>query len=190
MLRACCNIHSVSGLLVQAKYSMRRLPIEEENEHWRRGGGSRRRSGRQRSRGAASCNRSRQQLVDGVRGLGRRAANPRAFARDVGRRRHLLRNRTRGPLFKPVAPTASVPLTPAGELLWEPGQVTVCCTTDDDVHAVAAVGTEPTVGSTSTAATSAGSGAGRTTPPPAKPAGSCLAGTAQGSTPQLRTTRG
>jgi hypothetical protein len=42
-----------------------------------------------------------------------------------------------------VAPTASVPLTPAGELLWEPGQVTVCCTTDDDVHAVAAVGTEP-----------------------------------------------
>ena len=29
---------------------------------------------------------------------------------------------------------------------WTPGQVTVCCTTDDDVHAVAAVGSEPTVG--------------------------------------------
>jgi predicted metal-dependent enzyme (double-stranded beta helix superfamily) len=30
--------------------------------------------------------------------------------------------------------------------VWERGQVTVCCTTDDDVHAVAAVGKEPTVG--------------------------------------------
>ncbi|WP_410657284.1 hypothetical protein [Amycolatopsis sp. lyj-112] len=29
---------------------------------------------------------------------------------------------------------------------WERGQVTVCCTTDDDVHAVVAVGDEPTVG--------------------------------------------
>lgn len=48
-----------------------------------------------------------------------------------------------------VKPAASEPgraLTPAGEHVWERGQVTVCCTTDDDVHAVAAVGDEPTVG--------------------------------------------
>jgi hypothetical protein len=44
------------------------------------------------------------------------------------------------------ASTAGAALTPAGEELWEPGQVSVCCTTDDDVHAVAAVGNEPTVG--------------------------------------------
>src|SRR2546430_14763478 len=37
-------------------------------------------------------------------------------------------------------------LTPAGEHVWDTGQVTVCCTTDDDVHTVAAVGEEPTVG--------------------------------------------
>jgi 3-mercaptopropionate dioxygenase len=48
--------------------------------------------------------------------------------------------------LKPVAPTACAALTPAGEELWKPGQVTVCCTTDDDVHAVTAVGNEPTVG--------------------------------------------
>ncbi|MGH3318344.1 MAG: hypothetical protein ACRDO0_19540 [Nocardioidaceae bacterium] len=48
--------------------------------------------------------------------------------------------------LKPTASTASTPLRPAGEMRWEPGQVTVCCTTDDDVHAVAAVGREPTVG--------------------------------------------
>jgi predicted metal-dependent enzyme (double-stranded beta helix superfamily) len=48
--------------------------------------------------------------------------------------------------LKPVAPDAGDALTPAGEELWEPGQVTVCCTTDDDVHAVTAVGSEPTVG--------------------------------------------
>jgi predicted metal-dependent enzyme (double-stranded beta helix superfamily) len=48
--------------------------------------------------------------------------------------------------LKPQAPAAGTPLTPAGEERWEPGQVTVCCTTDDDVHAVAAVGDEPTVG--------------------------------------------
>ena len=48
--------------------------------------------------------------------------------------------------LKPVAPTAGAPLTPAGEERWAPGQVTVCCTTDDDVHAVTAVGDEPTVG--------------------------------------------
>jgi predicted metal-dependent enzyme (double-stranded beta helix superfamily) len=47
---------------------------------------------------------------------------------------------------KPAASTASAPLTPAGETEWTPGQITVCCTTDDDVHAVAAVGSEPTVG--------------------------------------------
>lgn len=40
----------------------------------------------------------------------------------------------------------SGPLTPAGEELFERGQVTVCCTTDDDVHSVAAVGDIPTVG--------------------------------------------
>ena len=48
--------------------------------------------------------------------------------------------------LKPTASTASAPLTPAGETRWSPGQVTVCCTTDDDVHAVTAVGSEPTVG--------------------------------------------
>lgn len=48
--------------------------------------------------------------------------------------------------LKPTASTASTPLTPAGETRWSPGQVTVCCTTDDDVHAVTAVGSEPTVG--------------------------------------------
>lgn len=45
-----------------------------------------------------------------------------------------------------LKPTAAGPLTPAGESRWVPGQVTVCCTTDDDVHAVAAVGDEPTIG--------------------------------------------
>ncbi|PXY21303.1 hypothetical protein [Prauserella muralis] len=38
------------------------------------------------------------------------------------------------------------PLTPAGEQVWQRGEVTVCCTTDDDVHAVTAVGDAPTVG--------------------------------------------
>jgi hypothetical protein len=28
--RACCSIHAVSGLLVSAKYSMRRLPMERK----------------------------------------------------------------------------------------------------------------------------------------------------------------
>src|SRR3954451_16565365 len=37
---------------------------------------------------------------------------------------------------KPTAAEAGRPLTPAGEHVWERGQVTVCCTTDDDVHAV------------------------------------------------------
>lgn len=47
---------------------------------------------------------------------------------------------------KPTAADAGTPLTPAGEQLFEHGAVTVCCTTDDDVHAVAAVGDVPTVG--------------------------------------------
>ncbi|MEO3810956.1 hypothetical protein ABGB17_18305 [Sphaerisporangium sp. B11E5] len=47
---------------------------------------------------------------------------------------------------KPVASEPVRALTPAGEHVWERGQVTVCCTTDDDVHAVEAVGDEPTVG--------------------------------------------
>ena len=47
---------------------------------------------------------------------------------------------------KPAAGDEGVPLTPAGEHVWHRGEVTVCCTTDDDVHAVAAVGDEPTVG--------------------------------------------
>ncbi len=37
-------------------------------------------------------------------------------------------------------------LVPAPEQVWTRGQVTVCCTTDDDVHAVVAEGDEPTVG--------------------------------------------
>jgi 3-mercaptopropionate dioxygenase len=47
---------------------------------------------------------------------------------------------------KPTAAESGKPLTPAGEHVWKPGEVTVCCTTDDDVHAVAAVGDVPTVG--------------------------------------------
>jgi 3-mercaptopropionate dioxygenase len=47
---------------------------------------------------------------------------------------------------KPAAAEPVKALTPAGEQVWERGQVTVCCTTDDDVHAVAAIGDEPTVG--------------------------------------------
>jgi predicted metal-dependent enzyme (double-stranded beta helix superfamily) len=48
--------------------------------------------------------------------------------------------------LKPAASEPARALTPAGEHVWEPGQVTVCCTTDDDVHAVTAIGDEPTVG--------------------------------------------
>ncbi|MEU5876261.1 hypothetical protein [Spirillospora sp. NPDC047279] len=47
---------------------------------------------------------------------------------------------------KPTAAGTCGPLTPAGEHVWERGEVTVCCTTDDDVHSVAAVGDVPTVG--------------------------------------------
>lgn len=47
---------------------------------------------------------------------------------------------------KPTAADEGRPLTPAGEHVFRRGEVTVCCTTDDDVHAVAAVGDVPTVG--------------------------------------------
>jgi 3-mercaptopropionate dioxygenase len=47
---------------------------------------------------------------------------------------------------KPGSDDSDRPLTPAGEQVWRAGQVTVCCVTDDDVHSVAAVGDEPTVG--------------------------------------------
>jgi 3-mercaptopropionate dioxygenase len=47
---------------------------------------------------------------------------------------------------KPAPAAVGGALTSAGEHMWERGQVTVCCTTDDDVHAVEAVGDEPTVG--------------------------------------------
>lgn len=43
-------------------------------------------------------------------------------------------------------PDETAALTPAGEQEWTRGQVTICCTTDDDVHAVTAVGDEPTIG--------------------------------------------
>jgi predicted metal-dependent enzyme (double-stranded beta helix superfamily) len=48
--------------------------------------------------------------------------------------------------LKPRESAVCTALAPAGEDVWAPGQVTVCCTTDDDVHAVTAVGDEPTVG--------------------------------------------
>ncbi len=48
--------------------------------------------------------------------------------------------------LKPTGSAAGKPLTPAGEQVWERGQVTVCCTTDDDVHSVVAEGDEPTIG--------------------------------------------
>jgi predicted metal-dependent enzyme (double-stranded beta helix superfamily) len=48
--------------------------------------------------------------------------------------------------LKPAATESGKPLTPAGEQEWKRGQVTVCCTTDNDVHAVTAVGDEPTIG--------------------------------------------
>jgi 3-mercaptopropionate dioxygenase len=47
---------------------------------------------------------------------------------------------------KPSPTESGTPLIPAGEQEWKRGQVTVCCTTDDDVHAVTAVGDEPTIG--------------------------------------------
>ena len=45
---------------------------------------------------------------------------------------------------KPTAP--DVPLVPQGTDEWGPGQVTVCCTTDDDVHQVRCGGDQPVVG--------------------------------------------
>lgn len=44
----------------------------------------------------------------------------------------------------PAAPVG--PLVPAGEHTWHRGEVTVCCTTDDDVHSVVADSDGPTVG--------------------------------------------
>ncbi|CAI9411316.1 cysteine dioxygenase family protein [Nocardioides sp. T2.26MG-1] len=48
--------------------------------------------------------------------------------------------------LKPRDDQVRAPLTPAGVNDWTRGQVTVCCTTDDDVHAVTAIGEEPTIG--------------------------------------------
>lgn len=45
---------------------------------------------------------------------------------------------------KPAAPR--VPLVRDGEQRWGAGEVTVCCTTDDDVHQVFCDGDEPCVG--------------------------------------------
>jgi predicted metal-dependent enzyme (double-stranded beta helix superfamily) len=48
--------------------------------------------------------------------------------------------------LKPDPDAPAGPLTPAGEHTWRRGEVTVCCTTDDDVHSVVAEGDEPTIG--------------------------------------------
>ncbi|WP_211221075.1 hypothetical protein [Nocardioides insulae] len=45
---------------------------------------------------------------------------------------------------KPAVP--DVPLVPEGTDEWTQGQVTVCCTTDDDVHQVRCGGDEPVIG--------------------------------------------
>lgn len=45
---------------------------------------------------------------------------------------------------KPKKETTS--LSRLGEDTWSPGQVTVCCTTDDDVHQVSCAGSQPCVG--------------------------------------------
>ncbi len=42
--------------------------------------------------------------------------------------------------------TPDVPLTIRSEHVWGPGDVTVCCTTDDDVHQVRCEGDVPVVG--------------------------------------------
>ncbi|MFJ8581809.1 hypothetical protein [Micromonospora sp. NPDC093277] len=44
------------------------------------------------------------------------------------------------------APDSTGPMTPLGEHEWHRGQVTICCTTDDDVHSVIAIGDEPAIG--------------------------------------------
>ncbi|GAA3516878.1 cysteine dioxygenase family protein [Dietzia aurantiaca] len=41
---------------------------------------------------------------------------------------------------------SSSALVETGEVTWRPGEVTVCCTTDDDVHEVWSDGNEPCVG--------------------------------------------
>lgn len=45
---------------------------------------------------------------------------------------------------KPLVP--NVPLVMKGEHIWQPGEVTVCCTTDDDVHQVSCAGDVPVIG--------------------------------------------
>lgn len=45
---------------------------------------------------------------------------------------------------KPTRP--NVPLVKTDEHTWNPGAVTICCTTDDDVHAVDCAGHSPCVG--------------------------------------------
>lgn len=45
---------------------------------------------------------------------------------------------------KPTTP--GVPLTSAGTQQWTAGEVTVCCTSDDDVHQVRCGGDEPVIG--------------------------------------------
>ncbi|PRZ40847.1 putative metal-dependent enzyme (double-stranded beta helix superfamily) [Antricoccus suffuscus] len=45
---------------------------------------------------------------------------------------------------KPTVP--DVPLIANGEHVWKPGEVTVCCTTDDDVHQVRCEGDAPVIG--------------------------------------------
>jgi predicted metal-dependent enzyme (double-stranded beta helix superfamily) len=48
--------------------------------------------------------------------------------------------------LKPTAEAPQEPLAALGVQDWRRGQVTICCTTDDDVHAVTAVGDGPTIG--------------------------------------------
>lgn len=48
--------------------------------------------------------------------------------------------------YRKPAVDGSGALVPLGEQEFRRGEVTVCCTTDDDVHSVVAVGDEPTVG--------------------------------------------
>lgn len=45
---------------------------------------------------------------------------------------------------KPAEP--DVPLVSDGERVWKPGEVTICCTTDDDVHQVRCEGEMPVIG--------------------------------------------
>lgn len=45
---------------------------------------------------------------------------------------------------KPVV--ENIPLVSNGEHSWEPGRVTICCTTDDDVHQVSCESSQPCIG--------------------------------------------